>query len=545
MANDSQDSIIKNTGLITLCTLGSRVTGLLRTWAMAFALGNTLLTSAYQIAYNMPAMIYELAASGVLATAFLPLYLLQKEKAGNKGAYDFASNILSITIIILGVLTLACSFFSPAVIETQTFTVDQGDSKTLAIFFFRIFAIQILLYGVGAVITGILNAERTYLMPSLAPVINNIVVTIVMFGFVPLSAWNQEVALWWLAIGTSAGVLCQFGVQIPALIKQGFRYRPHINLRDPMLVEALKVAAPMFLYIAGTMITFSCRNAFSLEAAPNGPSTLNYAWTWYQLPYGVIAVSLSTTLLTELSDCAAREDWNGFRGYIRSGLRSTFFLIIPLAFLVGALAQPLMQLFQAGAFTADEVANVGSILAIWVISLPFYAGYMYMYRVFAALRSFMKFAIIDFIVRLGQVAGYWYLCQPEVLGLAGIPIADLAFYAVMMVVCSLIVRSKVGSYGNRGIAVVFVKTAIAGLIGAVVAAALANGLSLALSNITLNAVVEAVIILAISGCIGLVVSCGLCRVLGVEEFSVLARIGNKLFGLFLPKKSKGKHARRR
>ena len=542
MANDSQDSIIKNTGLITLCTLGSRVTGLLRTWAMAFALGNTLLTSAYQIAYNMPAMIYELAASGVLATAFLPLYLLMKEKEGNRGAYDFASNILSITIIALGILTLACSFFSPAVIETQTFTVDQGESKELAIFFFRIFAIQILLYGVGAVITGILNAERTYLMPSLAPVINNIVVTVVMFGFVPLSAWNQEVALWWLAIGTSAGVLCQFGVQIPALIKQGFQYRPHINLRDPMLVEALKVAAPMFLYIAGTMITFSCRNAFSLEAAPNGPSTLNYAWTWYQLPYGVIAVSLSTTLLTELSDCAAREDWDGFRGFIRSGLRSTFFLIIPLAFLVGALAQPLMQLFQAGAFTAEEVANVGTILAIWVVSLPFYAGYMYMYRVFAALRSFMKFAIIDFIVRLGQVAGYWYLCQPEVLGLAGIPISDLAFYAIMMVICSLIVRSKVGSYGNRGIVEVFIKSALAGLIGAVLAGILANGLSLLLANIAINAVLEAVVILAISGCVGLVVSFGLCRLFRVEEFSVLERIGRKLFGRFLPKK-RGKHAR--
>ena len=541
MANDSQDSIIKNTGLITLCTLGSRVTGLLRTWAMAFALGNTMLTSAYQIAYNMPAMIYELAASGVLATAFLPLYLLQKEKEGEKGAYAFASNILSITIIALGLLTLACSIFSPAVIETQTFTVDEGESKTLAIFFFRVFAIQILLYGVGAVITGILNAERTYLMPSLAPVINNIVVTIVMFGFVPLSAWNAEFALWWLAIGTSAGVLFQFGVQIPALIKQGFKYRPHINLRDPMLVEALKVAAPMFLYIAGTMITFSCRNAFSLEAAPNGPSTLNYAWTWYQLPYGVIAVSLSTTLLTELSDCAARNDWRGFRGYIRSGLRSTFFLIIPLAFLVGALAQPLMQLFQAGAFTADEVANVGSILAVWVISLPFYAGYMYMYRVFAALRSFMKFAIIDFIVRLGQVAGYWYLCQPEVLGLVGIPIADLVFYAVMFVICSLIVRGKVGSYGNYGIIGVFVKTAIGGLVGAVLANLIASGISGLLAGIALNAVFEAIIVLVVAGGVGLVVAFGLCKLFHVEEFSVLERIGRKLFGRFLPKK-RGKHA---
>ena len=145
MANDSKDSILKNTGLITLCTLGSRVTGLLRTWAMAFALGNTLLTSAYQIAYNMPSMIYELAASGLLATAFLPLYLLQKEKKGDGEAYRFASNILTLTIVLLGILALACSVFSPLVIETQTFTVGQGDSKTLAIFFFRIFAIQISL----------------------------------------------------------------------------------------------------------------------------------------------------------------------------------------------------------------------------------------------------------------------------------------------------------------------------------------------------------------------------------------------------------------
>ena len=103
-----------------------------------------------------------------------------------------------------------------------------------------------------------------------------------------------------------------------------------------------------------------------------------------------------------------------------------------------------MQLFQAGAFTADEANNVGSILAVWVLSLPFYAGYMYMYRVFAALRSFLKFAPIDFAVRFAQVAGYWYLCQPDVLGLAGIPVADLGFYAVMFVVCSFIVRGKVG-----------------------------------------------------------------------------------------------------
>ena len=75
-----------------------------------------------------------------------------------------------------------------------------------------------------------------------------------------------------------------------------------------------------------------------------------------------------------------------------------------------------------------------------------------------------------------------------------------------------------------------------------IAGVLANGLSTLLSGIAINAVVEAIIILAISGCVGLLVSFGLCRVLRVEEFSVLERIGGKLFGRFLPKK-RGKHAR--
>ena len=166
---------------------------------------------------------------------------------------------------------------------------------------------------------------------------------------------------------------------------------------------------------------------------------------------------------------------------------------------------------------------------------------MYMYRVFAALRSFLKFALIDFIVRFAQVAGYWYLCQPEVLGLAGIPIADLGFYAVMFVVCSFIVRGKVGSYGNRSIVVMVLKTAVASVVGAVVAGVLARGMGALFAGIAFNAVVEAVLILAVSGIVGLVVSFGLCKVLRVEEFAVLTRIGNKFAGK-LGRGKKGNHA---
>lgn len=527
MANDSSSNIIKNTSLITLATLMSRVTGLVRTWAMAFALGNTVLASAYNIAYNMPAMIYELAASGILATAFLPLYLLQKEKNGKEGAQTFASNILTLTTIALGILALACSIFSAQVIETQTFAGGDPAAKEMAVFFFRVFAVQILLYGLGAIITGILNAERSYAWPSLAPILNNLVVIVTMFGFVPLSAWDPTFAMWWLAVGTSVGVLFQFGAQIPALIKRGVRLLPYVNLRDPMLVEALKVAAPMFLYIAGTLITFSCKNAFALQAAPNGPATLSYAWMWYQLPYGVIAVSLGTTLLTELSDCAARDDWPGFRRYISSGLRNTFFLMIPLAAMVCGLAFPLMQMFQAGAFSADDTQTVGVILMFWTLSLPFYAGYMYMYRVFAAMRKFVQFALVDFALRFVQVFFYWYLCSGPV-GLAGVPITDLFFYGVMFVVCSFIVRSKVGSYGNGPIASMFVKTLAASVIAGIVVYLISQGILAILPLGGAAAIIEAVLVVCVCGILGLVLAFGLCKIFRVPEFQLLSSILGKL-----------------
>lgn len=536
--SEADNSILKNTGIMTAATLLSRMTGLLRTWAMAFALGNTLLTSAYQIAYNMPSMIYELAASGILGTAFLPLYLLSKERNGKEGADRFSSNILSIVVIGLGALALAGSFFAPQVIATQTFTVQNSESQELAIFFFRIFSVQILLYGLGAVITSILNAERVFIVPSLAPVINNIVVIITMFGYVPLSHIDANFALWWLAVGTSFGVLVQFGAQIPVLIKRGFRYRFRIDLHDPMLKEALRIALPTFVYVIGTMVTFSCRNAFGLQASPNGPSTLNYAWTWYQLPYGVVAVSLSTVLLTELSECAAKENWRGFKHHVTDGLRKTFFLIIPLAALVGCLATPLMQLFQAGAFNAEDVTSVSVILALWTLSLPVYAGYMYMYRVFASLRQFMTFALVDLVLRTIQIAGYWYLCKPEVLGLMGIPVADLVFYTAMMIATTAIVHRKIGSFGVGSILGLFVRVGIASTLGAAAALALSTGLGNALESLgMLSAMVRGLISVIAAGGVGLVLSFALCKLFRVAECALLASIFRKIRGLFSRKQS--------
>ncbi len=510
---------------MTVATLGSRATGLIRTWAMAFALGNGLITSAYQVANNMPNVIYELVAGGLLAAAFLPVYLSQKEKFGTEGGNDFANNLLNLTIVILGILSILATIFAPAVIATQTFTVGESAEVTsYAVAFFRIFAIQIVFYGIGGILSGLLYANRVYFLPSIAPALNNLAVIIAMFAYVPLSSVNPDLAILVLAVGTSLGVALQFAIQIPALVKQGFVYRPTINLRDPALIEALKIAAPTFVYVVGTMVAFSCRNAFSLQAGDNGPATLLYAWTWYQLPYGVVAVSLSRALFTEMSDAVAKSDWDALRRHVKSGIANTLMLIIPMAGLMCVLSVPIMQLFRAGSFSADDVYYVASILALWVVTLPFYSILMLLYNVFASIRKFLTFALVSTVMVAVQCGLYALLCNPHLAGLAGVPIADLIYYSVCCVILCVLLRRFIGSYNLPSVLSSTLRVLVATLAGALVTA----GLNAVIPGGT--DMLSGLIHLAICGIVGLVLIFGLCSLLKVPEMEIVLRLASRFTG---------------
>lgn len=512
--SSNTSSVAKSTIAMSVATLSSRITGLIRTWMMAFALGNTMITSAYQVANNMPNVIFDLIAGGLLSAAFIPIFMLEKEKHGKEGGNTFSCNILNITIAFMGILSLIMTIFAPAVIATQTFTVGQDAQVTeTAILFFRIFAIQILFYGIGGVFNGILNGERIYFMPAFAPAINNIVVIFSFAAYAIIFPSNQMLAIILLGIGTTLGVAVQCIVQIPALVKIGFKWHPIFNLKDPALFEAIKIAIPTFIYVFGMLIAFTCRNAFSLNIAENGPATIIYAWTWFQLPYGVIAVSLSRTMFTEMSDATAKNDIPRLRNQINIGLSTTMILIIPLATLIFAFAIPLMSLFRAGNFNAEDVSYVAIVLQCWVVSLPFYSVVMYLYNVYASIRKFNIFAIVSVIAVCGQCFFYWLFCtQVQTFGLAGIPIADFIFYGDVCIVLMIILKTKVGNFGTLKILWSSIRVLTASIIGCGIGYLLMHYIDLGQTNM-LNGILQ----LVVCGGVSFVIIIILCRLFQISE----------------------------
>ncbi len=461
-------SVLHSTFVMACATTLSRLTGFVRTWAMAFALGNTVLASAYQVAFNVPNMLYELVAGGILTTAFLPVYLSVKSSRGDGAAWRFASNLFNIALVALGAVVILATLFAPQVIATQTF-MTPGESADQAVFFFRFFAVQVLFLGLGALAGGILNAHRCYFWPNVSAAFNNLVVIVTFFGYVPLSAWDAGFARVWLAVGTTLGSVAMFACLVPSLMKVGISYTPRIDLHDPALREVARIALPVVVFTVANLVAVSFRNAFALDVAANGPSTIQYAWMWYQLPYGIVAAALSIALFTELSDFAAQGNWARFKEMLLRGVRLTVFLIVPLASALMALAYPLVSLYHAGEFTEADVALVAQVLFWWGTTLPLYAVYMYLYRVFSALKDLVTLTKVDVALRVVNIACYVVLTSGwgpfEGLGMIGIPLADTVFYVLMNAALLFMLQRRVGSVASRPLVLFVAKASVAAVAG--------------------------------------------------------------------------------
>ena len=245
MGSSDYSTVGRSAGLMTVLTIVSRVTGFIRTWAMAAAIGMSLLSSSYQVANNLPNMLYELVMGGMLVTAFLPVYMGVRREQGREASNEYVGNLLGILLLLLGGISVLGTVFAPGFIWTQSFLSGDGGSMDTAAFMFRFFAIQILFYGLGSVFSGVLNAHRDYFWSTFAPVLNNVIVIASFMGFDPVSAqFGEHAGVILISLGTTLGVFVQMACQIPALGKHGVHPHIHIDFKDPALRQTIKLGIP-------------------------------------------------------------------------------------------------------------------------------------------------------------------------------------------------------------------------------------------------------------------------------------------------------------
>ncbi len=532
----AQPSIARSTATMSTATMLSRVTGFVRMWATAYALGATGLMAAYSVANNIPNMIFELVAGGIISSLFIPTFMELRETRTEEEAWRFTSHVFNLAVLGLGVLALVGTIFPQPFVWTQTFRMKPDESHAVvqaATFFFRFFAIQVVLYGAGSIISGLLNSQRRYLWPAIGPIFNNVIAIATMIAFVALRG-NMPVAMIVLAAGTTLAVLIMFAVQVPAVLKTGWRYSWGLGLDDPALRRMLRLAIPTVIYVITNLVAVSFRNASAFAVSPNGPSVLTYAWIFYQLPYGILAVALATAIFTELAEAAGRRDDDDFKATFSRGLRATGVLMLPTSALLVALATPLVTLYRVGAFKASDVPLVAGALRWWAAGLIFYAATMFLLRTFYSLKDTRTPMWVNLVLTICvQIALYLLLTTGfgswHGLGINGIPIADSVFYLCVAMALAALLRRRIGGFDMRGIASTFLRMAIASVVAAAAAWAIAYGLSLVTTGFG-----GAVIQVAVAGIAGLLLAFALGRMLGVTEVTAATAMLRRLASRFGP-----------
>jgi putative peptidoglycan lipid II flippase len=362
-------------------TVLSRLTGLLRLAAITAALGvaENRLADAYNYANTAPNIIYELVLGGILTSVFVPVFVELLEKEGRQRAWEVASAIINVSLVVLLAITAIGIVAAPAL---ANFYAAPGTGVTEAqrdvlTFLLRLFIPQIIFYGLAALIAGLLNAHRKFAAPMYTPVLNNLAVVAVFVAFhqaYPSIGSVEDVStgqLWIIGGATTAGVALMAIAQIPFLRGLG-RYRFTFSIAHPAVKKLARLSLFVIGYVVANQIGYLVVQ-YLARTDQGAYSAYIAAYTFFMLPHGLFAVSIITALLPSMSEHASNQRWDELRERLSVGIRTTSLLIFPAAVGYFVLGEPIVRfLLERGIMTAESTDLVAGVLRFFTLGLlPF------------------------------------------------------------------------------------------------------------------------------------------------------------------------------
>ena len=178
-------SLARDTGLITVLTLLSRVTGLVRIAIVSAVLGATLLGDVYQGANMVPTLLFELIAGGAIQAVLVPLFVREAERGEERSQRAFGV-VLGTFVVYAAIAAVLLAMLSPVV--SRLIASGSGasfdDRVKVGALFLVVFAPQMIFYAIGAVSAAQLQAKRKFFAGAIAPAYNNVVVIAVYLLFI-------------------------------------------------------------------------------------------------------------------------------------------------------------------------------------------------------------------------------------------------------------------------------------------------------------------------------------------------------------------------
>lgn len=384
-------NLLRAASTVSMLTLISRITGLVREQMVASMFGANGMTDAFIVAFRIPNLLRRLFAEGAFSQAFVPLLAATRAKQGDDATQtliDAAATVLSWALLLTCVVGVLAA---PGLVWLLASGMPEA-GRDAAIVMTRFMFPYIGLISLVALAAGVLNTWKKFAIPAATPVLLNLSWIAAGWLLSPrFAAWGVP-PIYALAVGVMVGGVLQLAVQIPALRRIG--RLPHIGLSLTRIRAAwqfdgvrkmLRLMGPAVLGVSVAQLSLMINMQIASHLAVGAMSWLGYADRLMELPTALLGIAIGVVLTAQLSAAQVKGDTQTYSALLDWGLRLVLLLALPCAVALLVFAQPMVAvLYQRGAFRPEDVMHttqalmgygVGlmGLVAVKVLAPAFYA----------------------------------------------------------------------------------------------------------------------------------------------------------------------------
>lgn len=432
-----QSRVARNAVIVGIAFILSRLLGVVREIAIAAEFGTSPDYDAYVAAFRIPDLLFLLVMSGAFGSAFIPVFAGFIARRDERGAWRLASAVLTISLIALVVFSVVVFALAGPLIQYVVAPGLDAERQELATNLTRLLLLSPLLLGLGIAFKGILEAQERFALAAFAPVFYN---AGIVFGAIVLTG---PFGIYGLALGVLIGAGLHAGVQFAGLLRGQIwlEWLPDRNI--PGVRTVGRLMAPRVAGQAAFQVNFIVMTNFASRLSASSVGALNYAFQLFMLPYGVLALSLSTVIFPLLSRLFELGRIDEMKATIVRALSPLIFLSLPASIGLFAYRQSIVQvLFETGSFDSESTQLVAGALAFFSLGLLGWAVIEALTRVFYAMQDTRTPVIISISAVGFNIVLSWLLSRE--IGYEGLALALSIASTAEALVLVIILQGRIG-----------------------------------------------------------------------------------------------------
>lgn len=429
-----QSSVTGGALIIGLASITSRIFGLVRDRLLSTEFGAGEVLDAYFVAFKVPDFLFNLFVLGVMSAAFVPVFIEYKKEKGEQEAMRIANPVLNGIALTLGVFGIIGYIFAPQCAQLLAFG-DSAEQQMRVAEFMRPMMISLFFFGISNVLAGILHAYKKFFVYGFAPIMYNAGIIFGILVFVPYFGTIG------LSYGVVLGALLHLLIQLPAVLKTGFRYTPIFNFSHPGVRKILALMPSRSLALGltqlNTIIIFSIASIL-----PHGEqSAWQFADNLQHFPINIFGVSLALAVFPVFSEAFAENNLSRFKKVFSENFRRILFFIIPISVATLLLRAQIVRLvYGAGEFDWTDTILTAQTLGAFALSMFAQSVTPLLARAFFAKQDTKTPVIISAVgVAVNIGLALWLIDPYGVLGL-GIAFSLSAIVQMILLLASLRAR---------------------------------------------------------------------------------------------------------